>query len=96
MIFFDIIILSFSLWLSFVLKVGDRESVDWLLWPKDYILNFWLGFVLIPSISIPLFIKFGLYRSVLRYLGYKVILSCFQAITIATAMSGFILFLFRD
>ncbi len=96
MIFFDIIILLFSLWLSFVLKVGDRESVDLLLWPKDYILNFWLGFVLIPSISIPLFIKFGLYRSVLRYLGYKVILSCFQAITIATAMSGFILFLFRD
>ena len=51
MILLDVFILSFSLWLAFVLKVGDRDSIEYLLWPKEYILKFWSGFILIQLIQ---------------------------------------------
>jgi len=92
MIILDVTILSFSLFVSFLLKLGDKGFHVVLNKINDSLIIL----ILIPLISIPLFIKFGLYRSVLRYIGYRVILTCFQATTISTAMFGFLFFLFRD
>ena len=83
MISSDIIILLFSLWISFVLRI---ES----LWPIEFLQpNLW-AFLLIPFIAIPLFVKLGLYRAVLQYVGSKVVVTSFQAITVICVILGFL------
>ena len=68
---FDVIILVFALWLSFALRFGE-------LWNSYIDENLWL-FLLVPIVSTPLFVKLGLYRSVLQYIGIKVITTSFQS-----------------
>jgi FlaA1/EpsC-like NDP-sugar epimerase len=85
----DSIFLIFSLWFSFVLRLGD-------LWPTTYIYPNWWIFLIIPFISIPVLIKLGLYRSVLQHMGVKVVLTSFQAITITSLILGFLMMIFRE
>ncbi|MBT6699789.1 MAG: polysaccharide biosynthesis protein [Flavobacteriales bacterium] len=79
---FDVVILIFSLWLAFFLQSDDFIS-------KHIITNWWL-IIVVPIIAIPLFIKTGLYRSVLQYTGVKVITTSFQSITITCIIVTFI------
>ena len=79
---FDIVILIFSLWLAFFLQSDDFIS-------KHIITNWWL-IIVVPIIAIPLFVKTGLYRSVLQYAGVKVITTSFQSITITCIVVTFI------
>lgn len=79
---FDVVILIFSLWLAFFLQSDDFIS-------KHIITNWWL-IIVVPIIAIPLFIKTGLYRSVLQYAGVKVITTSFQSITITCIIVTFI------
>ncbi|MBT4218046.1 MAG: polysaccharide biosynthesis protein [Flavobacteriales bacterium] len=79
---FDIVILIFSLWLAFFLQSDDFIS-------KHIITNWWL-IIVVPIIAIPLFVKTGLYRSVLQYAGVKVITTSFQSITITCIVITFI------
>lgn len=85
----DSIFLIFSLWLSFVLRLGN-------LWPVEYIYPNWWIFVISPVVSIPVLIKLGLYRSVLQHMGAKVVLTSFQAITITSLILGFLMMIFRE
>ena len=75
MLIMDEVMLLFSLWLAFILRLGD-------LFP-DYIYPSWWLFIAIPVITTPLFIKFGLYRSVLKYLGARTVTATFQSISIS-------------
>ncbi|MBT4478140.1 MAG: polysaccharide biosynthesis protein [Flavobacteriales bacterium] len=79
---FDIVILIFSLWLAFFLQSDDFIS-------KHIITNWWL-IIVVPIIAIPLFIKTGLYRSVLQYTGVKVFTTSFQSISITCVIVTFI------
>ena len=53
-------------------------------------------FVTVPVVMIPLFIKLGLYRAVLQYIGIKVASTTFQATTIACLVVGFMMMFFRE
>ena len=88
MILSDIAILIFSIWFSFVLRLGD-------LWSDRIDSNLWV-FIVIPIISIPFFIQFGLYKSVLKFMGTKVIVSAFQAISVTSLVLGFLMMIFRE
>ena len=66
MLFVDIFTLLLALWLAFVLRLGDP-------FPLDYIISSWWIFFTLPLITIFLFIKLGLYRAVLQYIGIKII-----------------------
>ena len=84
MLFVDFLILIFSLWFSFVLRLGEP-------FPLDFIYSsLWL-FIVLPAIMLPLFVKLGLYRAVLQYMGVKVITTTFQATTIACLIVGFLM-----
>ena len=89
MLFVDIVTLLFALWLSFVLRIGEP-------FPAEYINPSWWLFIAIPVIMIPLFVKLGLYRAVLQYMGIKVITTTFQATTIACLIVGFLMWFFRE
>ena len=89
MLFVDVATLLFALWLAFVLRIGEP-------FPTEYIYPSWWLFIAIPGIMIPLFVKLGLYRAVLQYMGIKVITTTFQATTIACLIVGFLMWFFRE
>jgi len=89
MLFVDISTLLLALWLAFVLRLGDP-------FPQDYIFPSWWLFVVLPLVMMVLFIKLGLYRAVLQYIGIKVITTTFQATTIACLIVGFLMMFFRE
>jgi len=89
MLLVDVLTLLFALWLAFVLRLGEA-------FPVEYISDSWWIFIAIPVIMIPLFIKLGLYRAVLQYVGVKVITTTFQATTIACLVIGFLMMFFRE
>lgn len=63
----DIFGLSLLFWFAWSLKMGEFTKVDPLV------------LILIPIISIPIFIRYGLYRAVVRYIGYRALWTIFQA-----------------
>ena len=79
---FDVIILTISLWLAFFLQFDSLIS-------EHMQNNMWL-FVVLPIVAIPLFVKTGLYRSVLQYTGIKVITTSFQSISMTCIIVIFI------
>ena len=89
MLLVDIFTLVLALWLAFVLRLGDP-------FPLDYIISSWWIFLTLPFITIFLFIKLGLYRAVLQYIGVKIILTTFQATTIACLIVRFFMMFFRE
>ena len=89
MILADLLILPIALWLSLSMRLSN-------LWPIHYLLSNWWLLVLIPTLSIPLFIHYGLYRAVLKYMGYQVIVATVKAITLASLSLGTILMFMRE
>ena len=85
----DVILLPLSLWIALSLRLSN-------VWPIYYWLANWWVLILIPLLSIPLFIHYGLYRAVLKYMGYQVIVATVKAITLATLCLGTILMFVRD
>ena len=69
----DFFFVILSLWMAFALRLSE-----WF-WPNDS--QLWL-FLLGPIIALPIFIKFGLYRAIVRYIGHQAMLAIVQAITI--------------
>lgn len=70
MVVVDLFLVSVSLWLAFALRLSE------LSWPNHE--QMWL-YILAPVIALPIFINFGLYREVVRFIGQKGMLSIFQA-----------------
>ena len=58
----DLLLIWLALWLAFVVRLGLEPRIDPL---GEYL---WL-FVFAPLIAIPIFIRLGMYRAVMRYFG---------------------------
>lgn len=83
---FDFVALSFALWASFSLRY-ER-------WVPPATLDEWLLILSAPLVAIPIFIRMGLYRAVVRYLPERAIWTMFQAMAIAAVLWIVITFLF--
>ena len=73
---FDICALSIALWASFALRFGT--------WVPPSTTDQFLVILTAPLVSIPIFVRFGLYRAVIRYLPERALWTIVQAITLAT------------
>jgi FlaA1/EpsC-like NDP-sugar epimerase len=71
----DFILLPFSLWLAFSIRQTDFYIPDG---------NAWLAILLAPVIALPIFIRSGMYRAILRYLRRRF----FTSVLVATALSA--------
>lgn len=67
----DLVIVPFALWLSFSLRLDEIY--------KPTLEQLWI-FVAAPLLAIPIFIRFGLYRAIIRYIGLKALWSMIKAI----------------
>lgn len=72
MLFTDMMMLFFALWASFSMRLGQFYI------PKES--EFWLILVA-PFIAIPIFIRFGLYRAIVRYIGFKALWTIIKAVS---------------
>ncbi len=75
----DVVLVWASLWLAFVVRLGDSKSIE------PFGGHAWL-FVLAPIIAIPLFIRFGMYRAVMRYFGNDALLAIAKAVSISALL----------
>lgn len=73
-IFFDLLVLPVCCWLSYALRYGDWTAVNFVHWP---------AYLLAPVIAIPIFIKMGLYRSIIRYIGYRAQWTVVKAVSLS-------------
>jgi len=89
----DACLLMLSLWLSFSLRLGvwfsPQEAYDgvspsfrfstYVPFLSEFSDTTWL-LIVAPLIGIPVFIRFGLYRAILRYINYRAMWSVTQAV----------------
>ncbi len=75
----DTLLIWLALWLAFVIRLGDAQQVH------PFSQHAWL-FSLAPVIALPIYIRFGMYRAVLRYLGNDALLAMFKAVSLSSLL----------
>ena len=88
-VFADIFLVWLSLWLAFIVRLGADHRVD--LFGEQR----WL-FVIAPLIAIPLFIRFGMYRAVMRFVGKEVLVAIAKAVTVSALVFALAIYWFQD
>nr|WP_315431228.1 nucleoside-diphosphate sugar epimerase/dehydratase [uncultured Albidiferax sp.] len=71
----DVILALMAMWLAFTLRL------DRLHWPEGIQ---WVVYALGPVLSVPIFIRFGLYRAIFRYTGMAALTATAKAVGIYT------------
>lgn len=85
----DVVLIWLALWLAFVVRLGTDELVH----PLG--VHLWL-FVVAPVLSIPLFVRMGMYRAVLRYMGNDALLVIFKAVSLSTLLFALAIYWYRE
>ncbi len=85
----DVVLVCMALWLSFIVRLGVDN-------PLQPLYNHpWL-FVAAPVISIPLFIRFGMYRAVMRYFGNDALVAIVKAVSLSSLILSLMVFWYND
>ena len=81
----DSILLLSAIWLAFTLRLGE------LFIPQNNVI---FGLLAIsPFIAIPIFTRFGLYRAIIRYIGFRALWAVLQAVTLYSMFWGILVLL---
>ncbi|MDX5371143.1 MAG: polysaccharide biosynthesis protein [Pseudomonadaceae bacterium] len=81
----DILICWAALWLAFWVRLGSDRLIN----PLGE--HFWL-FAAAPLIAIPIYIRSGMYRAVLRYLGNDALVTIFKAVTVSALLLALLVY----
>lgn len=81
----DVILVWLALWFAFVVRLGFEELNNPLMG------HLWL-FTSAPIIAIPIFIRFGMYRAVMRYFGNDALISIFKAVSLSALVLSLIVY----
>jgi FlaA1/EpsC-like NDP-sugar epimerase len=76
----DCLMIPLALWTAISLKIGAVET-NTADWP---------AFVAVIAVSIPIFVRAGLYRAVIRFLGHKAIFAVALSVAISAVVLGII------
>ncbi|WP_313409471.1 polysaccharide biosynthesis protein [Stutzerimonas kunmingensis] len=85
----DVVLVWISLWLAFVVRLGSFDEIE----PLGG--HTWL-FALAPVLAIPLFIRIGMYRAVMRYLGNDALITIAKAVTFSSLLLALAIYWYRD
>lgn len=75
----DVVLVWAALWLAFVVRLGDTRNIE----PLGG--HAWL-FGIAPLIAIPFFVRFGMYRAVMRYFGNDALMAIAKAVTLSALL----------
>jgi FlaA1/EpsC-like NDP-sugar epimerase len=77
MLLCDVVLLPLALWSAVALRLGT--------FTPD-VSQFWWVFLIIPFVTVPVFIRFGLYRAVVRYMDDKIIYTVIYGVSTSVLM----------
>ena len=72
----DVLLIWLALWLSFAVRMGAWDAA------RPFSGHGWL-FLLAPVIALPIFIRLGMYRAVMRYVGNDALVTIAKAVTLS-------------
>lgn len=75
----DIVLVWVALWLAFLVRLGIDEMAE------PVRVHVWL-FVSAPVVAIPIFIRFGMYRAVMRYFGNDALIAISKAVSLSALL----------
>ncbi|MDG9925355.1 MULTISPECIES: nucleoside-diphosphate sugar epimerase/dehydratase [unclassified Pseudomonas] len=81
----DVLICWVALWLAFWVRLGSDKLIN----PLGE--HLWL-FAAAPLIAIPIYIRSGMYRAVLRYLGNDALVTIFKAVTVSALLLALVVY----
>ncbi len=85
----DIVLVWVALLLSFVVRLGVEDVTHPLFQ------HTWL-FIAAPVVAIPLFIRFGMYRAVMRYFGNDALIAIIKAVSLSALILAFFVYWYSD
>nr|WP_187696749.1 MULTISPECIES: nucleoside-diphosphate sugar epimerase/dehydratase [Pseudomonas] len=85
----DVVLVWLALWLAFVVRLGMDEMIN----PVK--LHLWL-FICAPVVSVPLFIRFGMYRAVMRYFGNDALIAIVKAVSLSALVLGVVVYWYSN
>lgn len=85
----DVVLVWAALWLAFLVRLGIDDMVNPL------IVHSWL-FLSAPVVAIPLFIRFGMYRAVMRYFGNDALIAIIKAVSLSSLILGVIVYWYSN
>ena len=81
----DVFLVWFALWLAFLVRLGIDEIYEPLR------THYWLFFAA-PLIAIPIFIRFGMYRAVMRYFGNDALIAIAKAVSLSSLILSLVVY----
>ena len=88
-VFADVILIWVALWMAFVVRLGIDEMIN------PFTQHLWLFFSA-PVVAIPLFIRLGLYRAVMRYFGNDALIAIIKAVSLSSLTLGIVVYLYSN
>lgn len=85
----DIVLVWAALWLAFVVRLGFDPA-------ENPIVHYAWLFVIAPVVTIPIFIRFGMYRAVMRYFGNDALVIIMKAVSLAALIISLIVYWYSD
>lgn len=85
----DIGLVWLSLWLAFIVRLGAGEM-------SSFVHNHVWLFISAPVVAIPLFIRFGMYRAVMRYFGNDALIAIVKAVSLSSLVLGVIIYWYSN
>lgn len=85
----DILLVWIALWMAFVVRLGIDELVN----PLSS--HSWL-FISAPIVAIPIFIRMGLYRAVMRYFGNDALVAIIKAVSLSALVLGCVVYVYSN
>jgi FlaA1/EpsC-like NDP-sugar epimerase len=85
----DVVLVWVALWLAFLVRLGIDDMVNPL------IVHSWL-FLSAPIVAIPLFVRFGMYRAVMRYFGNDALITIIKAVSLSSLILGVIVYWYSN
>jgi len=88
MVLADFVVLPLALWSAYALRLAD-----W--WPIELMSHNWWMFICTPVVGLLIFMRLGLYRAVVRFMGAQAILAVVKGVALLALMMWSVAFFFQ-
>jgi FlaA1/EpsC-like NDP-sugar epimerase len=85
----DVVLVWLALWAAFLVRLGIEDMYNPLR------VHFWL-FIAAPIVAIPLFVRFGMYRAVMRYFGNDALVAIIKAVSLSSLILAVVMFWYSN
>ncbi|MDN5850676.1 MAG: polysaccharide biosynthesis protein, partial [Nitrococcus sp.] len=82
MVLMDLVLLPFAVWAAFVLRLGEPLP--------PHLFRFWWLLPAVPLLTLPVLMRLGLYRAVVRHMGPQAMLAVLKGVTISALLMALV------